>query len=112
MDAERVGAVGFSVGGELLLEAAAQSDSIQAVVSEGAGERVGEADVSGFAQLLVDPAQAVMLAATTVFSNQQPPPHIVDRIGRHRSAPGPADLCRPGHRRREHEATEVLRSCR
>jgi pimeloyl-ACP methyl ester carboxylesterase len=81
VDPERIGAIGFSVGGELLLEAAAQSDDIEAVVSEGAGERVGEADVSGIARLLVDPSQAVMLAAVTVFSSQLPPPHIVDRIG-------------------------------
>ena len=81
MDADRVGALGFSIGGEMLLRAAAQSESIQAVVSEGAGERVGETDVSGLARLLVDPSQAVMTAATTVFSNHMPPPPIVDRIG-------------------------------
>ena len=81
VDPARIGAVGFSVGGELLLRAAAQSDSIRAVVSEGAGERVGETDVSGLARLLVDPSQAVMTAATAVFSNHAPPPPIVDRIG-------------------------------
>ena len=79
--ADRVGAMGFSVGGEMLLRAAARSLSIRAVVSEGAGERVGETDVSGLARFLVDPSQAVMTAATTVFSNQRPPPPIVDVIG-------------------------------
>jgi pimeloyl-ACP methyl ester carboxylesterase len=81
VDADRVGALGFSVGGEMLLRAAALSESIQAVVSEGAGERVGETDVSGFARLLVAPSQAVITAATTIFSNHKPPPPIVDRIG-------------------------------
>ena len=81
VDADRVGALGFSIGGEMLLRAAAQSDTIRAVVSEGAGERVGETDVSGLARFLVDPSQAVMTAATTVFSNHMPPPPIVDHIG-------------------------------
>ena len=73
--------MGFSIGGEMLLRAAAQSESIRAVVSEGAGESVGETDISGLARLLVDPSQAVMTAATTVFSNHKPPPPIVDHIG-------------------------------
>jgi uncharacterized protein len=81
VDAHRVGALGFSVGGEMLLRAAGESDTINAVVSEGAGESVGETDVSGFARLLVDPSQAVMKAATAIFSNHVPPPPIVDRIG-------------------------------
>jgi hypothetical protein len=81
VDADRVGAIGFSIGGEMLLRAAAESDTIQAVVSEGAGDRVGETDVSGILRVLVDPSQAVMTAATTVFSNHLPPAPIVDRIG-------------------------------
>jgi hypothetical protein len=81
VDADRVGALGFSIGGEMLLQAAAQSETIRAVVSEGAGERVGETDASGLARLLVDPSQAVMTAATTVFANHAPPAPIVDRIG-------------------------------
>ena len=81
VDPARIGAIGFSVGGELLIEAAAQSTALRAVVSEGAGQRVGELDVSGLARVLVDPAQAVLTAATTVFSNHRPPPPIIDRIG-------------------------------
>src|SRR5215203_3404437 len=81
VDPDRIGGYGFSIGGEILLEAAAQSDAFRAVVSEGAGERVGEADVSGPAQWLVRPMQGVMTGALTVFSNHGPPPPIVDRIG-------------------------------
>ena len=81
VDGDRVGAFGFSVGGEMLLRAAARSEAVAAVISEGAGERIGETDVSGFARFLVDPSQAVMTAATTVFSNHRPPAPIVDRIG-------------------------------
>ncbi len=81
VDADRIGAIGFSIGGEMLLRAAAKSDGIHAVVSEGAGAGVGETDVSGIAPLLVDPAQAAMKAATAIFSNHMPPPPIVDGIG-------------------------------
>lgn len=90
VDPARIGGFGFSIGGEILLEAAAQSSAFKAVVSEGAGERVGEADVSGAERLLSAPMLAVMTAATTVFSNHGPPPPIVDRIGR--IAPRPVFL--------------------
>jgi dienelactone hydrolase len=90
VDADRIGAIGFSIGGEELLEAAAQSTAIKAVVSEGAGSRVGDEDVSGPTRLLAEPNLAVMTAALTVFSNHGPPPPIVDRIGR--IAPRPVFL--------------------
>ena len=37
---DRIGGLGLSVGGELMLEAAAETDELDAVVSEGAGARV------------------------------------------------------------------------
>ena len=86
VDPDRIGGFGFSIGGEILLEAAAQSSAFRAIVSEGAGSRVGDEDVSGPARLLAEPNLAVMTAALTVFSNHGPPPNIVDRIGR--IAPG------------------------
>ena len=43
VDPERIGGLGLSVGGELMLHAAAETDALKAVVSEGAGSRsVGE----------------------------------------------------------------------
>ena len=90
VDPGRIGGFGFSIGGEMLLEAAAQSNGFKAIVSEGAGSRVGDEDVSGPARLLAEPNLAVMTAALTVFSNQGPPPPIVDRIGR--IAPRPVFL--------------------
>ena len=86
----RIGAMGFSIGGEILLETAAKSTAIDAVVSEGAGERVGEAESSGPLALLVRPAMKLMTGATTLFGNTGPPPPIVDRIGR--IAPRPVFL--------------------
>jgi len=87
VDPDRIGGFGFSVGGELLLEAAAQSSGLKAVVSEGAGIRLGEGltgddGVSSLERARWNPASHVMTAATTVFSNHGPPPPIVDRIGR------------------------------
>jgi uncharacterized protein len=81
VDEERIGAIGFSIGGEILLEAAAQRDDIAAVVSEGAGERVGEVDASGVRRILLAAPMAVMTASMTVFQNHGPPPPIVERIG-------------------------------
>jgi uncharacterized protein len=81
VDPDRVGAIGFSIGGEILIEAAAQRDGIRAVVSEGAGERVGEQDASGVERILVTPTMAVMTSALTIFQNHGPPPPLVDRIG-------------------------------
>ena len=39
VDPDRIGGIGLSVGGELMLEAAAETDELKAVVSEGAGAR-------------------------------------------------------------------------
>ena len=82
VDDDRVAGFGSSVGGEILLEAAAQSDAFAAVVSEGAGLRIGEgADLMKGAERLMTPAFTVLTLATTVFSNHGPPPPIADRIG-------------------------------
>jgi pimeloyl-ACP methyl ester carboxylesterase len=79
VDDDRIGAFGFSVGGEILIEAAAQSTDFKAIVSEGAGFPAGEADLTG-ANKLLRPSIAALGVATAVFSNQGPPPPIVDRI--------------------------------
>ena len=39
VDPKRIGGIGLSVGGELMLEAAAETKDLAAVVSEGAGAR-------------------------------------------------------------------------
>lgn len=82
VDPDRIGGFGSSVGGEILLVAAAQSNAFKAVVSEGAGFPLGEADLTGIDRVLFAPLKPVMTAAATVFSNHGPPPRIVDRIGR------------------------------
>lgn len=81
VDDDRIGAIGFSIGGEQLLEAAARATAIKAVVSEGAGGRVGETDASGPFTPLIEASMHVMTAATSVFQNHGPHPRIEERIG-------------------------------
>ena len=77
VDPNRIGGFGFSVGGELLIEAAAQPhNGFSAIISDGAGSRVGDEDISGPQRLLAEPNLAVMTAAVSLFSNHGPPPPI------------------------------------
>ena len=78
VDPERIGGIGLSVGGEMMIEAAAETDELAAVVSEGAGARSTTEDMDQD-----DPAlgkwtfglalSAVKTAAVAVSSNQAPP---------------------------------------
>jgi uncharacterized protein len=85
----RIGGIGQSVGGELMLEAASETAELKAVVSEGAGARAfsdemdQELDASGPEKLLNTAGIASRVGAVAVFSNQSPPPnlkHVVARI--------------------------------
>jgi len=82
VDPDRIGGFGSSVGGEILLVAAAESDAFTAVVSEGAGFPLGDAEVPGAEGIVFAPIQVMMRAAATVFANHAPPTRIVDTIGR------------------------------
>jgi fermentation-respiration switch protein FrsA (DUF1100 family) len=84
VDPNRIGGIGLSVGGELLLQAAAESDALKAVVSEGAGIRsVREALESPAAEsVFAVPVWTVTTAATTIFSNTAPPPNLRDLVAR------------------------------
>ena len=82
VDDDRVAGFGSSVGGEILIEAAAKSNAFAAVVSEGAGLRIGEgADLMKGVERLMAPAFTTLTLATTVFSNHAPPPPLAERIG-------------------------------
>jgi fermentation-respiration switch protein FrsA (DUF1100 family) len=84
VDPDRIGGIGLSVGGELLLETAAESEDIEAVVSDGAGIRsVREASVASLGQMwLAVPVWTGMTAGTAVFSNHAPPPNLNDVVDR------------------------------
>src|SRR5215207_4409050 len=95
VDAARIGGLGLSVGGEMMLETAAEDERLRAVVSEGAGVR-------SLAEHWDDPVPAaaqkpfsdwvIQTLALTVLANQAPPPGlsgIVDDV-----APRPLLLIR------------------
>jgi dienelactone hydrolase len=76
---DRIGGIGFSVGGELMLEAAAGNAALRAVVADGAGERsVRESALRGAEGWLSLPTYAIQTAAVAVLSGDLPPPSLVD----------------------------------
>ena len=83
VEAGRIGGIGFSVGGELMLEAAAKNRDLAAVVSEGAGTRAfsdSMQDVDGVEKLISAPGQAVLTAAVAVFASTLPPSKLTDLV--------------------------------
>jgi uncharacterized protein len=93
----KIGGLGLSVGGELLLQTAAHTDALRAVVSEGAGarsirEQVKEPEATTW---LLLPQFAVNTVAMAVFGNTMPPPDLSDLIGQ--IAPRPVLLIYATH---------------
>jgi pimeloyl-ACP methyl ester carboxylesterase len=85
VDPGRIGGLGLSVGGELMLQAAAEDQRLAAVVSEGAGVRsLGEQLVDYDAATVVRGFHAMVAqqVGVALFSNQPPPPRLVDLVPR------------------------------
>ena len=83
VDPSRIGGIGFSVGGEQMVEAAARKTGLAAVVSEGAGVRsIREALLRGPAGLFSLPAEAVQTTSTMILSDSLPPPSLKDVIAK------------------------------
>lgn len=84
VERDRIGGIGLSVGGEMMLEAAARSRALNAVVSEGAGERsINEfLDMTRGDKWLGLPGYAALTASVSVFSNHTAPPSLKDLVGR------------------------------
>ena len=85
----RVAGLGLSVGGELMLQAAAHDDRLAVVLSEGAGTRsVGEDLGTPFpARFVQVPFSTVATLATAVFSDSLPPARLGDLVGDIRPRP-------------------------
>ena len=81
---DRIGGIGLSVGGEMMLEAAARSKGLKAVVAEGAGERsIHELlDMTGNDKWLALASYAPLTAGIALFSADAPPPSLADLVGR------------------------------
>jgi hypothetical protein len=85
VDPDRIGGIGLSVGGELMLEAAAKDPDLAAVVSEGAGARQFEEDrkaLAGPGFWAMSPAFALLNASVAVFSDTAPPESLFDLVPR------------------------------
>jgi hypothetical protein len=73
VDPNRIGGIGLSVGGEMMIEAAAESNELKAIVSEGASSRSVRDEIangSGWQELI---GNSVATTATAVFSGNLPP---------------------------------------
>ena len=90
VDPDRIGGIGLSVGGELMLEAAAETDELKAVVSEGAGPRAYsdemdqlEYDGGGLAkEVLYGVGNAAKVGSLAVFTNETPAPNLRNVVAR------------------------------
>ena len=92
VDPERIGGLGLSVGGELLLETAAETDDLEAVVADGAGYRSIREQLAapGAGKWLLLPNYALTTGATAILANQGPPSNLKDLVAR--IAPRPVFL--------------------
>lgn len=92
----RIGGIGFSVGGEMMIQAAASNPALRAVVSEGAGVRsVREHLLRGPRGWLSLPESALETVAVAVMSGTAPPPSLTDLVPR--ITPRPLFLVYAGH---------------
>jgi uncharacterized protein len=86
VDPQRIGGLGLSVGGEMMLEAASETSGLRALVSEGAGARAFSEEmdhhVGTLERVLSAPMYAAKTAAVAVFANQSPPVNLKDVVGR------------------------------
>jgi len=110
VDSGRIGGLGLSVGGELLLQAAARDGRLRAVVSEGAGrqslaDQLQIPDVPKLVRWLSP--MTVETAAGVVLANRVPPDGLVDVMPR--IAPRPVLLISGGRGNADEELTAVYR---
>jgi hypothetical protein len=83
VDPGRIGGIGFSVGGEVMLETAAHSPRLSAVVAEGAGFRsIRELGPLARSHWPTYPLVTSATIGTAVFAGELPPPDLADVVRR------------------------------
>jgi hypothetical protein len=84
VDRNRIGGIGLSVGGETLLQTAAESDGLKAIVADGAGSRSIREDLArtGSGKWGEIPTSLVITAGTMLFSNHAAPANLKYLVGR------------------------------
>ena len=80
VDPERIGAIGLSVGGEMLIHAAAHSDAFKAIVSEGASGQSVRDQFNNTSTFDAITGYAPVTAATAVFTSTLPPPSLKSEV--------------------------------
>jgi hypothetical protein len=99
VDPDRIGGIGLSVGGEMLLETAARTPGLAAVVSEGAGSRTSSEEMlrspGGIEGVLGAVPRLLKTASIAVSSNTAPPESLKDLVPR--IAPRPILLIAAPH---------------
>ena len=85
VDPDRIAGLGLSVGGEMMLQTAADTRGLAAVVSDGAGARVISeelADQQGLGKVISAPMLAMKTGSLAVFSGHAPPSDLTTYIPR------------------------------
>ena len=73
VDPARIGGIGLSVGGEMMIEAAAESNALRAIVSEGASSRSVRDEFANGSDWLELIGNSASTAGTALFTNNMPP---------------------------------------
>jgi len=81
---ERIGGLGLSVGGEMMLQEAAENDELKAVVSEGAGVRSAREAVhmDGAEKVIGSWAFGLVTVGSAVWTSNLPPRSLIDLSGK------------------------------
>ena len=90
VDPDRIGGLGLSVGGEMMIQTAAETTALKAVASEGAGMRSVRETLDSPAssdKWVATPFKVVETAAVAVFHDQLPPASLVDLVTKVRPRP-------------------------
>ena len=108
VDPQRIGGLGLSVGGELLMQTAARDDRLNAVVSEGAGRQslADQMQIPDVPEALRWMSPMTMeTAAGIVLANRMPPPGLAGSASR--VAPRPVLLITGGRGNDDEELNAV-----
>jgi uncharacterized protein len=111
VDPERIGGLGMSVGGEMMLQTAADTEQLAAVVAEGAGARtMGEEvdDVSGFAKVGNALSYGARDIANSILQNRLPPDNLTDLVPK--IAPTPIFIIHAGDDDAGHRGPDYFRA--
>jgi uncharacterized protein len=82
VDPDRIGGLGLSVGGEMLIHAAAHSDAFKAIVSEGGSGQSIRDQLENTSTLDAIMGYSAVTAATALFTSTLPPPSLKSEVAR------------------------------